>query len=78
MELKRHNNMKTMIRKKSQTMVKDTKPKYKDKGSIEGGGKKLLRSPHMIHLSLIKILRPSIVIISENRQNEVKWRQWKI
>jgi hypothetical protein len=31
--------MKTMRRKKSQTMVKDTKPKYKAKGSIEGGRK---------------------------------------
>ena len=36
--------MKTMRRKKSQTVVKDTKPKDKAKGTTEGGGKKLLRS----------------------------------
>jgi hypothetical protein len=36
--------MKTMRRKKSQAMVKDIEPKDKAKGSIEGGGKKLLRS----------------------------------
>ena len=40
MELGRHNNMKTIRRKKPQTMVKDTKPKDKVKGSIEGGKKK--------------------------------------
>lgn len=45
MELIWHNNMKTMRRKKSQTMVKDTKPKYKDKGSKEGGGKKTSQVP---------------------------------
>ena len=66
-----------MRRKKSQTVVKDTEPKDKAKGSIEGGGKKLLRSPHMIHVSLIRILRSSTVLISENHQNEVKWRQLK-
>lgn len=49
-------NMKTMRRKKSQTMAKDTKLEDKAKGSIEGGGKKLLRSPHLIHLYLIGIL----------------------
>jgi hypothetical protein len=48
--------MKTMRRKKSQTVIKDTEPKDKAKGPIEGGGKKLLKSPHMIHLSLIGIL----------------------
>ena len=37
-------NMKTMRRKKSQTMVKDTEPKDQAKGSTKGGGKKLLRS----------------------------------
>ena len=52
--------MKTMRRKKSQTVVKDTEPKDKDKGSIEGGGKQILRSPHLIHLSLIGISRYSI------------------
>ena len=31
--------MKTMRREKSQTMVKDTKPKEKYKGSIESGSK---------------------------------------
>jgi hypothetical protein len=31
--------MKTMRRKNSQTVVKDTKPEDKAKGSIEGGGK---------------------------------------
>ena len=77
MELKRHNNMKTMRKKKSQNVVKDIEPKYKAKGSTEGGEKKLLRSPYMIHLSLIRILRSSIVIISKNHQNEVKWRQLK-
>ena len=77
MEFKWHNNMKTMRRKKSQTMVKDTEPKDKAKGSIEGGKKKLLRSPHMIHLSLIGILRSSTIVILENCQNEVKWRQLK-
>ena len=35
--------MKIVRRKKSQTMVKDTEPKDKAKGSIEGGIKKLLR-----------------------------------
>ena len=49
-------NMKTMRIKKSQTMVDDTEPKDKAKGSIDGGIKKLLRSPHLIHLSLIEIL----------------------
>ena len=78
MELKQNNNMKTMRRKNSQIVVKDTKPKDKAKGYIEGGGKKLLRSPHTIHLSLIRILRSSTVIISENCQNKVKWRQLKI
>ena len=47
--------MKTMRRKKSQTVVKDTEPKDKAKGSVEGGKKKILRSPHIIYLSLIKI-----------------------
>ena len=61
MELRKHNNMKTIRRKKSQTVVKDIEPKDKAKGSIEGGIKKLLRSPHLIHLSLIRILRCSIV-----------------
>ena len=56
MELKQHNNMKTMRRKKSQTVVKDTEPKDKAKVSTKGGKKKLLRSQHMIHLSLILIL----------------------
>ena len=77
MELIRQNNMKTMRRKKSQTMVKDTEPKDKAKGSTDDGGKKLLRSPHMIHLSLIRILQSSTVIVSENCHNEVKWRQLK-
>ena len=36
-------NMKTLRRKKSQTVVKDTEPKDSTKGSIEGGEKKLLR-----------------------------------
>ena len=49
--------MKTMRRKKSQTVVKDIEPKDKAKGSIEGGGKKLPRSPYLIHLSLIGILQ---------------------
>ena len=53
-------------------MVKDTEPNDKAKGSIEGGKKKLLKSQHMIHLSLIRILRYSIVVISENCQNGVK------
>ena len=44
MELIRHNKMKTMRRKNSQTMVKDIEPKDKARGSTEGGGKKLLRS----------------------------------
>ena len=38
-ELKRHNNMKTMKRKKSQTVVKNTEPKGNAKGFIEGGRK---------------------------------------
>ena len=38
MELMWHNNMKTIRRKKSQTVVKDIEPKDKAKGSIEGGG----------------------------------------
>jgi ATP/ADP translocase len=75
MELRRHNNIKTMRRKKSQTVVKDTEPKDKAKGSINGGGKKMLRSPHIVHISLIRILQSSTVIISKNHQNEVKWRQ---
>jgi hypothetical protein len=70
--------MKTIRRKKSQTVVKDVEPKDKAKGSTEVVGKKLLRSPHLIHLSLIMILRSSIVIVSENHLNEVKWRQLKI
>ena len=61
MELKRYNNMKTKRRKKSQTVVKDIEPKEKAKGSIEGGGKKLLRSQYLIHLSLIGILRSSTI-----------------
>ena len=79
MELRRHNNVKTIQKKKknSKTVVTDTKPKDKAKGSIEGGEKKILR-PHMIHLSLIRILRSSTVDISKNCQNEVKWRQLKI
>ena len=48
--------MTTMRRKKSQTMVKDTEPIDKAKGSTEGGGKKTSQVPHMIHLSLIDIL----------------------
>ena len=78
MELRRHNNMKTVRRKKSQIVVKDTEPKDKAKGFIEGGEKKLLRSPHIIHLSLIRILQFSIIVISKNHQNQVKWRQLKI
>ena len=50
--------------KKSQTMVKDIELENKAKGSIEGGEKKLLRSPHLVHLSLIGILCSSIVVIS--------------
>ena len=46
MELKRNNNMKTMRRKKSQTMVKDIEPKDKAKGSIEGGEKNF-SGPHI-------------------------------
>ena len=34
----------TIRRKKSKTIVKDIEPKEYDKGSIEGGGKKILRS----------------------------------
>ena len=64
MELARHINMKTMRIKKSQTMVKDTEPEDKAKGSTEGGEKKLLKSPHLIHLSVIGILQSSIVVIS--------------
>ena len=37
MELKWRNNMKTMRRKKSQTMIKDTEPKDKAKGYVDGG-----------------------------------------
>ena len=70
--------MKTMRRKKSQVVVKDIEQKDKAEGSTEGGRKKLLRSPHMIHLSLVRILRSSIVLVSKNHQNEVKWRQLKI
>ena len=70
--------MKTMREKKSHIVVKDTEPKDKAKGSKEGGKQKLLRNPHMIHLSLIRILRSSTAIISENLQNVVKWRQLKI
>ena len=77
MEIKKHNNMKTMRSKKSQTVVEDIKPKDQAKGSTEGGGKKLLRSLHMIYLSLIRILLSSTVIILENYQNEVRWRQLK-
>ena len=78
MELKKHNNMETMRRKKSQIVVKDTKPKDKAKVSTKASKKELLKSPHMIHLSLITILQSSTVIISENCQNEVKWRPLKI
>ena len=45
MELKWHNNMKTMRRKKSQTVVKDIEPEDKAKCSIEGGGKKSSQVP---------------------------------
>ena len=45
MELRQHNDMKTMRRKKSQTMVKDTEPKGKAKGSTEGGKKKTSQVP---------------------------------
>lgn len=77
MKLQQHNNIKTMRSKKSQTVVKDTEPKYKAKGSTKGVEKKLLRSPHMIHISLIKILQYSIVTILENHQIEMRWRQLK-
>ena len=69
--------MKTMRRKKSKIVVKYTEPKDKAKVSTEGGEKKIPRSPHMIDISLIKILLSSTVIISKNHQNEVKWRQLK-
>ena len=52
MELRRHNNIKTMGRKMSQTVVKDTKTKDKAKAPWRGAEKKLLRSPHMIHNQL--------------------------
>ena len=45
MELKWHNNMKTMRIKKSQTVVKEIEPKDKAKGSIEGGKKKTSQAP---------------------------------
>ena len=77
-ELRRHSNMKTMRRKKSQTVVKDIEPNDKAKGSMEGGEKKLPRSPHMVNLSLIGILWSSTIIISNNHKNEVKWIQLKI
>ena len=70
--------MKTMRRKRSQIVVKDKEPKDKDKCSTEGGIKKIVRSPHRIHISLIRILRSSTIIISENRHNQVKWRQLNI
>ena len=65
--------MKTMRIKKLQTVVKDTEPKDKAKGATYGGEKKLLSSPRMIHLSLIRILQSSTVLISKNHKNEVKW-----
>ena len=40
-----------------------------------GWRKKTPQVPHMIHLFLIWILWSTIVDISENSQNEVKWRQ---
>ena len=46
MELKRHNNMKTMRRKKSQIVVEDTKPKDQAKGSTKGG-RKNFSGPHI-------------------------------
>ena len=46
MELKGHNNMKTMKRKKLQSMVKDIEQKDKAKGTTKGGKKKFL-SPHI-------------------------------
>jgi hypothetical protein len=45
-----------MRRKKSQIVVKDTEPKDKAKGSIDGGGKKNLRSHIGYILSLTWIL----------------------
>ena len=46
MELNQNNNMKTMRIKKSQTVVKDTKPKDKVKGSTKGG-RKNFSGPHV-------------------------------
>ena len=51
MELIKHNNMKT-IGKSHKLLSEDIEPTR----SIEGGEKKLLRSPHLIHLPLIMIL----------------------
>ena len=48
--------MKTMRRKKSQTMVKYIEPKERSKDSTKGGGKKTSHVLHMIHLPLIGIL----------------------
>ena len=40
-----------------------------------GWRKNISQVPHMIHLSLIWILWSTIVNMSENSRNEVKWRQ---
>ena len=45
MELIRHNNMKTMRRKKLEIVVKATEPKDKAKGSTKGGRKKTSQVP---------------------------------
>ena len=62
--------MKTMRRKSHKMLLEDIEPT----GSTNGGEKKLLRSPHLIHLSLIRILQSPTVNISECRQNEMKSR----
>ena len=61
MKLRQNNNMKTLRRKIHKLWLNDTKPKDNAKGSIEGGKKKLPRSPHLIHLSLIEILWSSTI-----------------
>ena len=66
--------MKTTRRKKSQTVVKDTEPKDKAKGSIEGG-RKNFSGPHIWYIYLSS--GSYDLQLSKNHQNEVKWGQLK-
>ena len=71
MELKWHKIWKPWEEKKSQTVVKDTEPKDKAKGSIKGGEKKLLMS-HIWYI-YISLGYYDIQLSSYQRIIKMKW-----